>query len=308
MVSPKKPAYYKVIPQHLLAEADALVNYVRYFPYQLPKHCPYCSHDSFRQLSDRNILDEPRFQCYFCKHEFSQLTGTYFARMTRMELWPDFIRYRLIGISLAKIHLKLKLSIHACRVRERRLCLMMEEMFPKLYAWWKPHHDYDDHSFTKEVTKEQQFFIRWLDERINQQTAACPLCGGEMRRVNLRTRALGYHQNRPYLACHKCDYKASVFKPTPLNKLKYMELWIPYIKELTLGKSNKQIIKVLNSKVDYNISIATLLRWRKQFIAQMELLALHHLAQWIKWQRTRNKSAELRNNYKKRVKGNVVHK
>lgn len=67
MTNKQQPDYYKIIPQHLLADADALINYVRYFPYQFPTKCPHCEYSSFKQLTTRNVVDEPRFQCYFCK-------------------------------------------------------------------------------------------------------------------------------------------------------------------------------------------------------------------------------------------------
>lgn len=40
MAKKKQPDYYKIIPKHLLADADALVDYVRYFPYQPPTKYP----------------------------------------------------------------------------------------------------------------------------------------------------------------------------------------------------------------------------------------------------------------------------
>lgn len=121
------------------------------------------------------------------------MTGTYFARMTRMELWPDFIMYRLVGLPIKKIHQRLNISQHACIVRERRLNQMMQDLFPKLYQWWKPHHDYTDHTLTAEITQEQKVIVNWVKERINQQTATCSQCGHFIKqRINLRNKKKVY--------------------------------------------------------------------------------------------------------------------
>lgn len=148
MIKKKIPDYYKIIPEKLHKDADALVDYVRYFPYQTPTQCPYCGYHSFRQATDINAAGQPRFNCNSCERNFSQLTGSYFAHMSHMDLWPDFVIYRLSGLSFQKISRLLAISENACQIRERKLYQMMEDLFPALYQWWKPHHEFTDRKVT----------------------------------------------------------------------------------------------------------------------------------------------------------------
>ncbi len=52
MAKKKQPDYYKIIPKHLLADNDALVDYVRYFPTK----CPHCDSQSFRRTIGTNTI------------------------------------------------------------------------------------------------------------------------------------------------------------------------------------------------------------------------------------------------------------
>ncbi len=80
--------------------------------------------------------------------------------MTRIELWSDFVVYRLSGLSLQKISKLINISEHSCCERDKKLYQMMLDMFPELYSWWKPDHDYKDKRFTDEIAKERKVFLK----------------------------------------------------------------------------------------------------------------------------------------------------
>lgn len=293
MVKQTKPDYYRIIPEHLYKDADALVDYVRYFPYQFPTECPYCGHHSFKQTGDMNAAGQPRFNCHRCERNFSRLTGSYFAHMSHMELWPDFVIYRLSGLSFQKISRLLHISENACQIREKKLYQMMQDLFPDLFKWWRPHHEYKDRKVTEQVAKERSTFIKWLKSRIEQQTANCPLCG---KFIAQRAYVGGHYgkesqnKNRPYFECSRCRKSFSLFKDTPLDKLTHIDLWLPFARGLCQGKSNYQIMATL-PKV---IMKQTASNWRGKFIEQMKIMQLNELVFWLEWQRSRNKGAETR--------------
>lgn len=279
LASKKTSDYYKVIPDSLHKEADALIDYVRYFPYQFPTECPYCAYHSFRQTNHINTAGQPRFVCYRCKKNFSQLTGTYFAQMKQIELWPDFICLRLAGISLIKIQDILGMSNHAVTNREKVLRRMIKDLFPSLAEWWLPHHQWQDRRLTQQVKEEKKTFISFLDKLVYQQTVDCPECGNKgVKRVELS-------KHRPYFVCHRCKTPTNLLKDTAFFRLDHMELWHPYVECLVKGESNLTIQQQLD------ISHSCALNWRKRFIKQMQTMGLNELVYWIKWQWGRRQAA-----------------
>lgn len=263
--------YYKVIPTSLHKEADALVDYVRYFPYQFPNACPFCNYHSFRQTSGVNTAGEPRFVCYNCKRNFSQLTGTYFAQMKQMELWPDFVNMRLSGLSLIKIQDALGMSMHALTNREKVLQNIIKDLFPNLADWWLPHHQWQDRRLTSSVEEEKQTFMQFLDELLHKETIKCDNCDGTMKRIEAS-------KHRPYFVCHRCKLSCNLLSTTELFRLDHIELWQPYVELLVKGESNTMIQQKLN------ISHVCALNWRKRFLKQMEVMHLNELIFWINWQ------------------------
>lgn len=267
----KSVDYYKVIPVSLHKEADALVDYVRYFPYQFPTACPFCSYHSFRQTTGVNTAGEPRFVCYNCKRNFSQLTGTYFAQMKQMELWPDFVCMRLSGLSLIKIQDALGMSMHALTNREKVLHNIIRDLFPNLADWWLPHHQWQDRRLTSSVEEEKQTFMQFLDELLHKESIECNTCDGIMKRIEAS-------KHRPYFVCHRCKSSTNLLATTELFRLDHIELWQPYVELLIKGESNTTIQQKLN------ISHVCALNWRKRFLRQMEAMNLTELVFWINWQ------------------------
>lgn len=289
MKKQKEADYYKVIPKYLHKDADALIDYVRYFPYQFPTECPFCGYRSFKQTSGTNTAGEPRFVCYSCKRNFSQLTGTYFAQMKQIELWPDFVSLRLTGISLIKIKNILGMSMHAITNREKALQKMVKDLFPNLAEWWLPHHQWQDRRLTSQVETEKQIFMSFLDTLLYQDTLDCPTCGNVMKRLEAS-------KHRPYFVCHRCKTSKNLLSNTELFRLDHVDLWHAYTNYLIKGESNLTIQTMLN------ISHICALNWRKRFLKQMTSMGLDELVFWINWQWGRRqgsiKGAELSKNRK----------
>ena len=280
----KQPDYYKTIPKELWLEADNLVKYVTTFPYKVPTECPYCgSHELFNRGPCLKKLSIDQFRCLTCQRLFNQLTLTHFHKTLYVELWPDFIRYRLSGLSLKKIKNLLSLSTHAIHDRNKILTKLLKDNYPKLYRWWYPHQSYQDNRITKEVKKELSFFLQWLTERIEAKEVRCIRCEiGIARR--LKNTSFMMHCTRK-----RCLASFSIFTQTPLLRMKRPQIWGEYIKALVLGKTNDEIAQQID------LSANTISPWRSKFITQMQQLGLNELVYWIKWQHKCNTVATLSN-------------
>lgn len=272
----KQPAYYQLIPQSLRSEVDALLDYVRYFPYQLPTQCPYCGHHSFRQRNQINTLGQPRFECNNCDRNFSQLTGTYFAQLKQIELWPGYIEYRLQGMPLRQIGQKLGMLSHALIKREQIFHKILNERYPKLAAWWIPHQHRQDQRLTKQVSEQQDQFKAFLEYTCYSQTIRCPHCQHTIGRIPRS-------KHRPTFKCSHCQTTTNLLKNTSLSGLKNIELWRSYVEYLFQGESNRNIMQLLG------VSNGCTTRWNKCFISQMQIMKLNNLVNWIEWQRTRHR-------------------
>lgn len=59
------PLYYPIIPEYLWEEADSLVNYLKYFPFEPPTSCAYCEDRSIYLHSPSSATR--RIDSYYCR-------------------------------------------------------------------------------------------------------------------------------------------------------------------------------------------------------------------------------------------------
>lgn len=269
------PDYYNIIPQSLWHEVDQLLDYVSFYPFLQPTHCKHCKSSNITFSNGRpNKNDLQLYRCKTCRKRFNQVTGTVFMRMQHLALWGDFAKLRLSGKSTNQISELLGLATNQCNHRVKVLDQIMMTSWPNLYHWWKPHQDYIDHSFSPQVEQEYHYFIDWLEHIMKTPQTTCPHCG----RPNAKRKS----SHRPLFYCGPCDKVFSILTNSPLKKLLHPERWIPYVKALIKGYSNKSIAKKF--KVEEQVSA----NWQKKFIEQMKLLNLHELVNWITWRHSRS--------------------
>lgn len=276
--------YQKTIPKTLWDDASLLIDYVTHKPFEPIACCPYCGGKKLKDITFTGDL-HAQHQCLFCQQTFNNLTGTYFAKQNRahLELWPEFVKLRLAGVSLKGIAIQINISRKAATNRDRILLTIMFDRYPKLYEWWHEHTTYQDKKPTEIVNNQARAFKGWLKNIINQQTAHCPSCG-RLNKRRIYTVKKGKTTHRPSFKCMRCDKSYSVLRGTTLGPLQHIEKWLPFTQLLIEGKHNTQLSEKL--KMPNKTTIA---RWRKAFLEQMKLLNYNELIFWIEWQLQCNK-------------------
>lgn len=268
--------YKKIIPKQLITQAESLISFLSYYPFQTPCHCKFCGSNNFIESRFKKNNDKrniPFFYCRSCKGRFTQTTNTIFAGILYLELIGDYARLRLAGLSQEAISEKLGFALATAKARDKLLCRVIAEKYPNLYAWWKPHQDYLDSKLSPQVAKEHDNFIKWLDRLVNKNKVTCPKCLKTVPSQNLPL---------PLFVCKPCGFK---FEQVVFNEGRtpqvYLMKWIPFVEGLIQGKSAYSLARELG------LSYRTSSSWKQKFTKQMEKLEFNQLIQWSKWQRSR---------------------
>lgn len=278
-------AYQKTIPKTLWKEADLLIDYVTYKPFEPLTCCLYCGGEKLKDITFTGNI-HAHHQCLYCLRTFNNLTGTYFAKQNRtyLKLWPEFIKLRLAGESLQGISKQMNISRKATSNRDSLLLKIMQDHFPKLHAWWSSHVTYENNERTEVANKQAKAFNAWLKGIINQQTAHCPQCGRLNKRRFIHTINKGKTTHRPCFICTSCGKNYNLLTGTAFAHLQHIEKWLPFCRLLIEGKHNTQLSEKL--KMPNKTTIA---RWRKAFLEQMRRQHYNDLVFWIQWQLQCNK-------------------
>lgn len=273
----KLPAYYAIIPKELWQEADLLINYLKYFPFESPTECAYCHGISIRLYAhDRHGRALSSYYCRHCRKCFNRLTNTPFANMQRNELLGQLAELYLTGLSPYELTEQIDFVPNAIKRREKAILWLMQERYPKLHYWWINHHLYKHKNTTALIQQQQKLFSQWLYKLLHPaKKQPCPRCG--------KYSTCGIYDGVPMLSCSACKTSLRLTGQTLLRGLQHSALWEDYAALLMQGATNQDIAKAIN------IHIVTCGRWREQFLKQMEQLKLDELVYWIKWQRQRNR-------------------
>ncbi|WP_152562835.1 MULTISPECIES: hypothetical protein [unclassified Serratia (in: enterobacteria)] len=263
--------YHRFLPEELHQDADNLVDYFTYAPFEQPTACPYCGNPHFTGGRD----DKKPYWCGRCQRAFSAHTGTPFANCRHHELWGAYAASRLSGLSWKKVSESIGLSTGACKYREKVFNQEMESQFPVLFQWWHAHQERHDLTLTPEVDVQHQQLQSWLEQLRTQPTATCPQCAAVSVRVK---------ETRPDFRCHHCQSSFSLLAGTPLVKTWYMELWPEFLNGLVTGESAWDLSRRLG------VTNKRLYQWRRSFLQVMEDKGLDALLEWSRWQRSRRYS------------------
>ncbi|MGV3345812.1 hypothetical protein ACGVWS_08715 [Enterobacteriaceae bacterium LUAb1] len=109
------------------AEAQQLKQWYQDLNIQQEAICPYCSGQNTYRISTR-----PIFRCRSCDLSFNLLQGTPVARLCYFDSWEVGIEELITGSSIADIKRRMKMSLSAVFLWEKRMMRLLEEM--KLYA------------------------------------------------------------------------------------------------------------------------------------------------------------------------------
>lgn len=265
--------YSSVIPLQHLEQANALVSYLQYYPFQRPTHCKHCDSTSFREKKYRSPTSKRDIQAYFChsgKKVFSQTTNTHFAKIIYLELFADFARLRFAGHSQETISNQLGFAVATAKERDKLFLKIMAEKYPELYTWWKPHQDFLAKQLSPQTKQEQELFIKWLKTYLNKKVIVCPYCHKKV--INKKDKI------KVCTSCHFSFKQEVSYNYTPKE---YVPKWLPFVQGLIEGKSGYSQAKELN------ISKPATSRWKLQFIKQMRQFKFEKLIQWISWQQSR---------------------
>ncbi|WP_455425705.1 hypothetical protein [Dryocola sp. LX212] len=266
--------YYRFLPVELHQDADALIDWLATAPYQKPDHCPHCGSPAFHSNGSSSKNRVINYRCSRCKKGFTPLTGTLLARSRHVPLWPLFAAARLSGLTTAEMMAELKIADPTCVHKDRVIARVMQEYWPALYAWWVPHYERRDPTFTPDVAAEAERLKGWYQTLRTQSTAVCPHCGGKR---TYRTK------ERPSFRCVPCDRNFSLLTGLPVVSLQYFELWGEGIDALVAGDSTVDI------KRRMKLCLSAVGNWEKRMMHLIELMNLHALKAWILWQRGRDR-------------------
>jgi transposase-like protein len=85
--------------------------------------CPHCHGSRIQRWG--HFADRQRFRCRDCRRTFSDLTGTRFAYLKRLELWDSYTRFMFEGLSVRAIADRLRIDKNtAFRWRHLRLAAL----------------------------------------------------------------------------------------------------------------------------------------------------------------------------------------
>lgn len=260
--------YCRFLPDAMHQDADGLVDYFTYAPFQKPTACPYCNNQHFSGGRD----DRKPYWCGRCQRAFSALTGTPFANCRHHELWGAYAASRFSGLSFNKISESVGLSTRACRYREKVFIQTMKERYPTLFQWWHAHQERNSRVLTPVVEAQLQQFQDWLQQLQTAPTTPCPQCAA----VAVRIKGI-----RPLFRCNYCSIDFNLLTGTPLAQTWYMELWPEFIHGLVTGESMWDLSRRLG------MTKQRLYRWRQNFLQVMADKGLDALVEWSRWQRSR---------------------
>lgn len=266
-----KPNYHIYLSKSLCKDADALVSYLSYFPFETPTHCPHCHSRSFH-LNNSKHTKIMNYRCNRCKRGFNRLTNTPLAGSRYLELWTVFAEWRLSGATFSIICEELNISSHAASFRDKAIQEIMKTEFPRLYKWWKPHQDRIDNQLSPQVAVQAEKFEHWLHDLMTRKQDVCPHCGSKNN----------WRQGpRPSFRCRPCDRVFNVLSGTLLDSLSHIELWPQFVQALIRGDSNSDMHRQLGLRTN------TLAKWRQRFLQLMREQGFNELAEWSIWQRQR---------------------
>ena len=284
------PEYYKILPEQLREEADQLVSYLKYFPFKIPTACTRCGSRGFRKAYNKNKKKLiPLFFCNHCKKCFSQTTNSYFSGIIYLELLAPFAILRLTGYSQEQISEKLGFSLATAKERDKLLLKIMCNEYPKLYAWWEPHQNYQDNTMPPQVLTEKNFFINWLKATIKAKEITCPHCNKPLTNKRQGQKECGF--------CHYV-FDLRIFTNHKTKKLSF-DKWIPFVEELIAGKSGDSLV------IKFNTNKPLITKWKRLFIKQMQAFKLEKLIHWMMWQRSREIAYQARQSRLRINKGSI---
>ncbi|RUS67395.1 hypothetical protein CUZ56_01340 [Saezia sanguinis] len=268
--------YYHLLPEELHQQADALIDYLTYFPYEPPTACYYCGSRRFHvnSLSQSGIY---YYRCSSCDKGFNRLTGTPFVLAWHNDKWGEFAYWRLSGLSLYKVAQKIGLSEAATKLRDQKVLLMMKAQTPALYQWWVSHQGRMTRSVSPLVKAQKKAFKSWLAQTLTQQKRVCPTCQNICKKIS----SPSLHSDRPQFFCGRCRKAFNPLAGTPFYRMGFIEKWKPYFDLMVEGISQAQAAKILR------LSKRTLIKWERNFLKQMQRMELNALTQWIMWQKSR---------------------
>lgn len=267
-------AYHRFLPEELHQDADALIDWLASTPYRKPARCPWCTsrvfHTNGRKLKDHII----NYRCSHCGKGFSPLTGTQLARSRYIPLWPVYAAARLSGLGTVELVTAMKITEATCLHKDRVIASVMQAYWPALYAWWVPHYERRDPSFTPIVTIEAERLKSWYQTLKTVQSPLCPYCNGKDTR---RTRIA------PRFDCRVCHRAFSLLSGLPVEHLRNFELWGDGLEALMAGDS------ITDIKRQMRISLSAVMLWEKRVMELLEQMSLIALKDWIIWQRNRDR-------------------
>ncbi|AZS49748.1 IS1 family transposase [Entomomonas moraniae] len=272
-----QPKYYNLVPQDLHPELDAMLHYLDTYPFEKPSDCPHCGSKKLSDNGTNPTSEIMNYRCLDCYKGFNQLTGTCFAKSTfaHMHKWGDFARLRLSGEGIHAISVTLGMSTQGATKRDQRIKNLMQQQYPKLFAWWQIRQDWQELSLSPLIQQQADTFTQWLENLLNQTFATCPNCSKPHCKKLKQT-------HRPQFHCHRCNTSFNLLRNTEFHLVHYPELWLDYAKLLVQGYSDKDISNQLN--IGQSLSNY----WRHRFIKQMIEQGHEELVQWLIWQRKRN--------------------
>lgn len=267
----KTPAYYALLPKELHKKADDFIRHLSEFPYQTPTHCVHCGSGRLNQRKEIYSQGIRNYHCSHCDKVFNQLTGTPFARSVHLEKWPAFAYWRLSGLSILEISHKTGISNNACKLRNKKLIILLKEHAPELYQWWYDHQTRKNIGLTPLIESQKATFQAWLQQQVTMDNIHCPHCGRNhtCHRIN---------PQRPQFSCTYCKKSFNPLQTTPFKKMHFIHLWPTYFDMMINGFSHRDI------SVQLNISRRSLIYWHNNFLKQMQIMELNALEQWMRWQ------------------------
>lgn len=262
---------YVLFPEELHLQLDTFLRYLQEFPYEKPEYCVWCCSVHITPTKFVTNQGIRSYNCVNCKKNFNRLTQTVFARGQHLNKWRDFAVFRLSGFSLLEISHKLALSKNACKIRDKKLMILLQENAPELYQWWFRHQHRQELSLPDQIEAQKNSFRHWLQQQVNCVQVTCPYChkSHTYHRIN---------EQRPQFRCNGCKKSFNPLQQTPLKKMHFIHLWPAYFDMLIHGLSHKDISAKLG------VSKRSLIGWRRNFIKQMQLMKLTELEQWLNWQ------------------------
>src|SRR5699024_66680 len=158
-----------------------------------------------------------------------------------------------------------------CKIREKKLHVLMQEEAPEVYSWWYRHQVRKDISITPLIEAQKYSFKQWLTTQIEMDNINCPHC----KRSHTCHRI---HPHRPQFVCTYCKKSFNPLEKTPFRRMHFIHLWLNYFDMLINGLSHKDSSKLTG------ISARSLVYWRKAFLRHMQVIQLSEVERWTRSQ------------------------